>query len=45
MLARLLPPAIGQGVAVTAGRLGDRAEALGAIALATHSTSAHLLTR
>jgi predicted NBD/HSP70 family sugar kinase len=44
MLARLLPPAIGQGVAVAAGRLGDRAEALGAIALATHSTSAHLLT-
>ncbi|MCO5970914.1 ROK family transcriptional regulator [Actinoallomurus soli] len=45
MLARQLPPPIGQEVTVTAGRLGDRAEALGAIALATQSTSAHLLTR
>ncbi|MEV5706522.1 ROK family transcriptional regulator [Actinoallomurus sp. NPDC052274] len=44
VLARQLPPPVGQEVTVTAGRLGDRAEALGAIALATHSTSAHLLT-
>ncbi|WP_329256239.1 ROK family transcriptional regulator [Actinoallomurus sp. NBC_01490] len=44
VLAQRLPPAISQGVTVTTGRLGDRAEALGAIALATHSTSAHLLT-
>ena len=44
MLVRQLPPAISQGIAVTAGRLGDRAEALGAIALATQRTSAHLLT-
>jgi hypothetical protein len=29
---------------VTAGRLGDRAEVLGAIVLATRGTSAHLLT-
>jgi predicted NBD/HSP70 family sugar kinase len=43
VLARRLPPAISQGVVVTAGRLGDRAEALGAVALATRSTSAHLL--
>ncbi|GAA0329404.1 ROK family transcriptional regulator [Actinoallomurus spadix] len=45
VLARQLPPPIGQEVTVIAGRLGDRAEALGAIALATQSTSAHLLTR
>ena len=43
VLARRLPPAISQGVVVTAGRLGARAEALGAVALATRSTSAHLL--
>jgi predicted NBD/HSP70 family sugar kinase len=43
VLARRLPAAISQGVVVTAGRLGDRAEALGAVALATRSTSAHLL--
>jgi hypothetical protein len=35
--------AISQGVVVTTGRLGDRAEALGAVALATRRTSAHLL--
>ncbi|MCW2944674.1 MAG: family transcriptional regulator [Actinoallomurus sp.] len=45
VLVRGLPPAISQGVVVTAGRLGHRAEVLGAIALATRSTSAHLLTR
>jgi predicted NBD/HSP70 family sugar kinase len=44
ILARSLPPAISQGVVVTAGQLGDRAEVLGAIALATRSTSVHLLT-
>jgi predicted NBD/HSP70 family sugar kinase len=44
ILVRRLPPAISQGVVVTAGLLGDRAEVLGAIALATRSTSAHLLT-
>jgi hypothetical protein len=44
ILARRLPPAISQGVIVTAGRLGDRAEVLGAVALATRSTSAYLLT-
>jgi predicted NBD/HSP70 family sugar kinase len=43
VLSRRLPPAISQGVVVTAGRLGDRAEVLGAVALATRSTSAHLL--
>ena len=45
VLAERLPPAISQGVQVVAGRLGERAEALGAVALATHSTSAHILTR
>jgi predicted NBD/HSP70 family sugar kinase len=44
VLARRLPPAISQDVVATAGRLGDRAEVLGAVALATRSTSAHLLT-
>jgi predicted NBD/HSP70 family sugar kinase len=43
VLARRLPPAISQGVVVTAGRLGDHAEVLGAVALATRRTSAHLL--
>ena len=43
VLARRLPSAISQGVVVTAGRLGDRAEVLGAVALATRSTSSHLL--
>ena len=43
VLARRLPAAISQGVVVAAGRLGDRAEALGAVALATRSTSVHLL--
>jgi predicted NBD/HSP70 family sugar kinase len=43
VLSRRLPQAISQGVVVTAGRLGDRAEVLGAVALATRSTSAHLL--
>jgi predicted NBD/HSP70 family sugar kinase len=43
VLARSLPPAISQGVVVTAGRLGDRAEVLGAVALVTRRTSAHLL--
>ena len=42
-LARRLSPAIGHDVEVAAGRLGDRAEAFGAIVLATHQTSAHLL--
>ncbi|GAA4075941.1 ROK family transcriptional regulator [Actinomadura miaoliensis] len=42
-LTHRLPPAIGHAVAVTAGSLGDRAEAFGAIVLATHQTSAHLL--
>ena len=42
-LARRLSPAIGHHVEVAAGRLGDRAEAFGAIVLATHQTSAHLL--
>jgi predicted NBD/HSP70 family sugar kinase len=44
VLARRLPSAISQGVVVTAGRLGDRAEVLGAVALATRNTAAHLLT-
>ena len=44
VLARRLPSAINQGVRVTTGRLGDRAEVLGAIALATRNTPAHLLT-
>jgi predicted NBD/HSP70 family sugar kinase len=44
VLARRLPPAISQGVVVTTGSLGARAEVLGAVALATRSTSAHLLT-
>jgi predicted NBD/HSP70 family sugar kinase len=43
VLERRLPSAISQGVVVTAGRLGDRAEVLGAVALATRSTAAHLL--
>ncbi|HZE34668.1 MAG TPA: ROK family transcriptional regulator [Actinoallomurus sp.] len=43
VLVRRLPSAISQGVVVTAGRLGDRAEVLGAVALATRSTAAHLL--
>jgi predicted NBD/HSP70 family sugar kinase len=43
VLDRRLPRAISQGVVVTTGRLGDRAEALGAVALATRRTSAHLL--
>lgn len=43
VLTRRLPPAISQGVNVTIGRLGDRAEVLGAVALATRRTSAHLL--
>lgn len=42
-LNRRLPQSISQGVMVTTGSLGDRAEALGAVALATR-TSAHLLT-
>jgi predicted NBD/HSP70 family sugar kinase len=44
VLDRRLPQAISQGVVVTTGRLGDRAEVLGAVALATRRTSAHLLT-
>jgi predicted NBD/HSP70 family sugar kinase len=44
ILTRRLPSAISQGVTVSAGLLGDRAEVLGAVALATRSTSAHLLT-
>jgi predicted NBD/HSP70 family sugar kinase len=43
VLERRLPSAVSQGVVVTAGRLGDRAEVLGAVALATRSTGAHLL--
>jgi predicted NBD/HSP70 family sugar kinase len=43
ILARRLPSAISQGVTVSAGLLGDRAEVLGAVALATRSTSAQLL--
>jgi predicted NBD/HSP70 family sugar kinase len=43
VLERRLPSAISQGVVVAAGRLGDRAEVLGAVALATRSTAAHLL--
>ena len=43
VLDRRLPQAISQGVVVTTGRLGDRAEVLGAVALATRRTSAHLL--
>jgi predicted NBD/HSP70 family sugar kinase len=43
VLTRRLPSAISQGVVVTAGRLGDRAEVLGAVALATRSTAAHVL--
>ncbi|TQL99195.1 putative NBD/HSP70 family sugar kinase [Actinoallomurus bryophytorum] len=44
ILARRLPSAISQGVVVTAGRLGDRAEVLGAVALATRRTAVHLLS-
>ncbi|WP_285699463.1 ROK family protein [Actinomadura sp. NBRC 104412] len=45
ILARRLPPAVSQGVTIVAGSLGDRAEVLGAVALATRGTSAHLLAR
>ncbi|WP_131764021.1 ROK family transcriptional regulator [Actinomadura fibrosa] len=44
VLTHRLPPALNQGMTLTTGHLGDRAEALGAIVLATHQTSAHLLT-
>lgn len=43
VLSRSLPPALSQGV-VVAGELGERAEVLGAVALATRSTSADLLS-
>ncbi|MEU5884130.1 ROK family transcriptional regulator [Spirillospora sp. NPDC047279] len=43
VLTHRLPPALSQGITVSGGHLGDRAEVLGAIVLATHRTSAHLL--
>ncbi|MBD2896643.1 N-acetylglucosamine repressor [Actinomadura sp. RB99] len=43
VLGDRLPPAINQGITVTGSVLGDRAEVLGAIVLATRQTSARLL--
>jgi predicted NBD/HSP70 family sugar kinase/biotin operon repressor len=43
VLARSLPPVTNQGIQVVAGELGDRAEVLGAIAIAGQSAAAHLL--
>lgn len=44
ILDRSLPPAVSTGIRVERGGLGDNAEVLGAIALATRSTPGHLLT-